>query len=241
MGNPTFAAKDEGTAVTLFTTDSFIANHDTTFFRAAGGIEVGLNFLQDSVSRVAMDIVNSYSRVAAEWLDEQIAAGDGSTEPQGVIVANGTTDITPTNPTTGALTITDVLNLLFGVSKAYKKHVNGKGKAAFGMTETTYKRLRSIATGLTGDSRLIFGEDVENYMLFGHPVAIEENGLSNADIFFAQLGGYRMYRRQGLKFRRETAGITLAKTNTMYIGADMRYGGQLDRGGYAAVVDAAPA
>jgi hypothetical protein len=108
-------------------------------------------------------------------------------------------------------------------------------QAAFGMTDTTYKKLRSIATGVTGDTRLIFGEDVEGYTLFGHPVAIIATTMTNDDIFFAQMGGYRLYRRQGARFRRTMEGITLTKTNTMLVAADMRFGGQLDRGGYAAV------
>ena len=241
MANVTFAAANtEGSAVGLFSTTSFIANHDTTFFRAAGFIEVGRNFELDAVPGLGQDIVNSYTRKHAEWLDEQIAIGDGTTEPQGLTVASGTTDITAQNPTTGALTITDTLNLLFGVAKAFRDHYPSR-QAAFVMTDTTYKLLRQIATGVTGDTRLIFGEDVESYSLHGHPVAIVATGLGNNEIIFAQLGGYRLYRRQGLRFFRESGGTTLVRNNTFLIGADCRYGGQLDRGGYAAIIDSAPA
>ncbi len=240
MANVTFtAANTEGSAVSLFSTTSFIANHDTTFFRAAGFIEIGRNFEFDAVPGLGQDIVNSYSRKHAEWLDEQIAIGDGTTEPQGLTVASGTTDITAQNPTTGALTITDTMNLLFGVAKAFRDNYPSR-QAAFVMTDTTYKLLRSIATGVTGDTRLIFGEDVESYSLHGHPVAIVGTGLGNNEIIFAQLGGYRLYRRQGVRFFREAGGSTLVRNNTFLIGADCRYGGQLDRGAYASIMDSAP-
>ncbi len=240
MANVTFAAANtEGSAVNLFSTSSFIANHDTTFFRAAGFIEVGRNFEFDAVPGLGQDIVNSYSRKHGEWLDEQVAIGDGTTEPQGITVASGTTDITAQNPTTGALTITDTMNLLFGVTKAFRDNFPSR-QAAFIMTDTSYKLLRSIATGVTGDTRLIFGEDVESYSLHGHPVAIVATGLGNNEILFCQCGGYRLYRRQGVRFFRESGGSTLVRANTFLIGADCRYGGQLDRGGYAAVMDSAP-
>jgi hypothetical protein len=148
--------------------------------------------------------------------------------------ASGTTDITLNSPTTGPYVISDVLNLLFGVTKAYR-NAYPRQRAAFGMTDVAYKKLRQIATGVTGDTRLIFGEDVEGYTLFGHRAAIIATGLTNDDLFFAQMGGYRLYRRQPVRIRRIMDGVTLFKTNTMVAGADMRWGGQLDRGGYAAV------
>lgn len=239
MANPTYAANTEGTAVTLFTTDSFIANHDTSFYRAMGAMEIGRNFLDDAVPGLADEIVGAYSRKAAEWLDQQICTGDGTTEPQGITNASGTVDITLGTPTTGPWVISDVLNLLFGVTKAFRQNYPSS-RAGFAMTDATYKRLRSIATGVTGDTRLIFGNDVESYMLFGHPVSIEENGLTGADTIFCQWGGYRLYRRQGVRFRRVDSGLTLAQRNSIAIVSDMRFGGQLDRGGYAAVLDSAP-
>ena len=242
MGNLSLAAANtEGSAVSLFTTTGFIVNHDTTFFRAAGFIEIGQNFLLDAVPQMGAEIMAEYMRVHGTWLDQQIATGDGTTEPQGIIVASGTTDITPANPSTNTLTIGDVLELLFGVALAFRRMGGDPRRAAFGMTDSTYQRIRSIATGVTGDTRLVFGMDVEDYMLFNHPVAIEENGLTNADIFFSQLWGYKLYRRQGPRPIRAEGGDTLTRQNSILLGLDCRYGGQLKRGGYAAVIDSASA
>lgn len=241
IGRPTIsAANTEGSAVSVFGTSGFITNHDTSFFRAAGFIEVGRNFAEDAHPRLVSEIQNQYMNSVKLWLNEQIMAGDGTTEPQGITVDTGTGDITPANPTTGAITLADVLNMLFGVGKAHRER-GGRGNAIYSMTDQTYKLIRSIATGVTGDTRLVFGDSVEDYMLFGHPVLIEENGLSNADAVFCQMQGYRLYQRQGARFIREDRGDTQVRQNTFLIGVDVRYGGQLDEPNYAAVVDAFPA
>lgn len=241
IGNPTFASgATEGSAVTLFDATSLMADYSPAIFRAHGGVEIGKNLMADAAVNLASVIISRYGAKAAEWVDEQICNGDGTTEPQGLKLASSTVDITPATPTTGPLVIGDLLNLLFGVTKAYRQ-AYAKQKMAFVMTDETYKDLRSIATGVTGDTRLIFGQDdIFGYSLFGVPVAIEENGMANTDVIFAQLGGYRLYKRQGLRFVRESGGQELVSSNSELIYADMRYGGQIERGGYAALIDSAP-
>lgn len=235
LGRPTLAAANtEGSAVTLFTTDALIGNHDTTFFRAAGFTNIGINFAQDAHPGIVAELMNQYMNSYRLWLNEQITSGDGTTEPQGILVASSTVNITPTTPTTGPVVLADALEMLFGVSKAYREN-GGRGNAIYIMTDTTYYRFRAIATGVTGDTRLVFGDDVESYRLFNHPVLIEEEGLSNDEVIFTQMKGYRLYMRQGPRFIREDRGDTLVRGNTFIIGMDCRVGGQLDLGGYAAV------
>lgn len=241
MGRPTIAASNtEGSATNVFTTTSFIGNHDTTFYRAAGFISIGRNFAEDAHPRLVQEIQMQYSNSVNLWFNEQIMGGDGTTEPQGVLTASGTADITPSNPTTGAVTLSDVFNLRFGVNKAYR-HNGGIQNAIYVMSDTTYKRLRAVATGVTGDTRLVFGDDVESYTLFGSPVLIEETSMGNTNAAFFQAKGYRLYLRQGARFIREDRGDTLVRANTFIVGVDLRAGGQLDLGGYAAVIDSFPA
>lgn len=241
LGRPTIAAANtEGSATTVFSTTGFIVNHDTDFYRAAGFMEIGRNFLEDAHPGILNGVYQQYMNTVKLWLNEQIMTGDGTTEPQGVLVDTGTGDITPANPTTGAITLADALNMLFGVSKAYREN-GGRNNAIYVMTDQTYKRFRSIATGVTGDTRLVFGESVEDYQLFGHPVLIEEGGMTNSDAAFFQAKGYRLYQRQGARMIREDRGDALVRKNAILVGVDVRYGGQLDEPGYAAVVDAFPA
>jgi HK97 family phage major capsid protein len=241
LGRPTIAAANEtdtsGTPTAVFSPTGFITDHDTTFFRAAGFIELGRNFIEDAHPGLVAEIQQQYLRSVRLWFNEQIMNGDGTTEPQGVKNASGTADITPSTPTTGPVTLSDVFRMLFGVNKAYRED-GGRGNAIYVMTDTTYGRIRAIATGVTGDTRLVFGEDIESYRLFGHPVLIEQQGMDNGDLVFMQAKGYRLYLRQGARFIREDRGDTLVRRNTFLIGVDVRAGGKLDLGGYASVADA---
>lgn len=237
IGNVTFSAATEGTAVSLFDATGFVSDYSPTVYRAAGFIEVGRNLLEDAVPTLADDIRNSYTRKHNEWLDRVIVAGNGTSEPQGILNASGTVDITAQNPTTGPVHILDAINLLFGVSAAYRR-AYPRESLAYAMTETTYKRFRSIQVNSSSDQRLVFGnEGLTNSLLFDFKVGLEENGLSNSDALFAQFYAYRLYRRQGLRLIYEDRGSTLVRANTVLIGADMRYAGQIEKGNYAAVCD----
>jgi len=241
LGRPTIAAANtEGSAVGLFTTDGFITNHDTPFFRAAGFLKFGVNFMEDAHPRLLAEIQNQYMATVRLWFNEQIMAGDGTTEPQGVLVASSTVDVTPANPTTNTRSHNDLFDLLFAVSKPYR-NFGGLMNSIYVMTETSYSRYRRLATGITGDSRYIFGENIESYNLFGHPVLLEEQGLTDSDIVFFQAKLYRLYLRQGVRFIREDRGQTLVLENTQLVGVDLRAGGQLDLGAAAAIVDSAAA
>jgi HK97 family phage major capsid protein len=104
----------------------------------------------------------------------------------------------------------------------------------YGMSEVTYQRFRGIAVG-TGDARRVFGMDQQSYMLFDHPVGVSE-ALTNSKVFYAAMPRYRMYRRQGLTFRQDSAGDTLIRKNLLLISARARFGGQLTDGRAAAVM-----
>jgi len=237
IGNVTFSAATEGSAVSLFDATGFISDYSPSVYRAAGFIQVGRNFLEDAVPTVADEIRASYTRKHNEWLDRVIVAGNGTNEPQGITNASGTVDITAQNATTGPVHILDAINLLFGVTAAYRR-AYPRQNLAYAMTETTYKRFRSIQVNSSSDQRLVFGnEGLTNSLLFDFKVALEEQGLNNSDAIFAQFYAYRLYRRQGLRLIYEDRGSTLVRSNTVLIGADMRYAGQIEKGAYAAVCD----
>jgi HK97 family phage major capsid protein len=74
----------------------------------------------------------------------------------------------------------------------------------------------------------------------GRPYKINES-LGNTKIFYAILKRYRMYRRRGLTIKTTQEGDTLVRRNELLLTAQARYGGQLERGGAAAVTSTAPA
>lgn len=232
MANVTLGAATEGTAITLFNTANFIAAFDTTIFVCMGSIEIGLDFLSDSPIDIASAVATSYQEQQLKWLDDQIADGDGTTEPEGIMQASGTTTVNATNGAGGGWTVGDIEALLFGVSKAYKGGTD-PSRIGFASNNTTYRRVRGIAVGTT-DARRVFGMTHEDYIVFSRFWGINES-FGNREIVFGNWFRYRMYRRAGISVRSTQEGFTAVRSNTMLLTARSRWGGQLEDGAAFAV------
>jgi hypothetical protein len=111
--------------------------------------------------------------------------------------------------------------------------------AVFCGTETSYQRARAIPVGAS-DARRLGGMDYSSYTWMERPYKVNAS-LTNAQIFYAILGRYRMYRRRGLTLRTSTEGDTLVRGNEMLMVAMARFGGALERGACAAKTTTAPA
>ena len=224
----------DATAITLFTTTSFVAAFDTTVFRWQGAIHIGRDFLADSPVDFGALVTQQYGERLLEDLDDVIATGNGTTQPEGVITKSGTTSVN----FAGSTTITAYESLRFGVDKAEHRGAYDR-TAVFCGTETSYARAHGIPVGAS-DARRLGGMDYDSYRWMNRPFKINES-LTNAQIFYAVLGRYRMYRRRGLTLEMSTEGDTLIRNNSLLIAAAARYGGQLERGACAAVTTTAPA
>lgn len=232
MGNVTLGAATEGSAISLFNTANFIAAFDTTIFVCMGVIEIGLDFLSDSPIDISAAVADSYQRQLLKWLDDQIADGDGTTEPEGIMQASGTTTVNSTNGAGGGWTVGDEEALLFGVAKQYKQGYDA-GRIGFAANETTYRRIRGIAVGST-DARRVFGMTHEDYRLLDRFFGINAS-FTNREQVFGNWARYRMYRRMGATVRWETAGSTLLRTNTGLMVMRSRWGGNLEDGASFAI------
>ena len=234
-GNVTLSSGGvDATAIPLFNTASFVSAFDTTIHVANGCIEIGLDFISDSPLDWGRIVSQQYGEQLQAWLDTQICVGDGTTEPEGVITASGTTSVTASNAGTGPPILGDYEGLLFGVAKPYKRGYPAD-RCCFGGTETSYSRARGMAVGTTDARRLFGSENYDEYRIMGHPYGINES-LTNRQIFYANLGRYRMYRRLGLTVKATTEGRTLVRANSLLISARARFGGQLTDPLAAAVV-----
>lgn len=226
--------------IALFNTASYVSAFDTTIFRWEGAIRVGLDFLSDSPIDFGSHITAQYGERLLEDLDDVIATGNGSTQPEGIINKSGAGSVN-----FGATTsLGNYESLMFGIAKSERR----PGLAAstvFCGTDTSYQRARAIPVGAS-DARRLGGTggiggvgDYLNYQWMGHPYKIN-NSLSNAQIFYAILGRYRMYRRRGLTMRTSTEGDTLIRRNEMLMVCMARYGGQQERGATCVVTTTAP-
>ena len=224
----------DDTSITLFSTASYVSAFDTTIFRWEGAITVGLDFLSDTPIDFGAHITAQYGERLLEDLDDVIATGNGTTQPEGIMTKSGTTS----TAWGGSTSIGNYESLRFNVAKA--EHAGGKGASAvFCGNETSYERARAIPVGAS-DARRLFGMDYDNYGIMQRPYAINES-MANTQVFYAIMQRYRMYRRRGLSMRTSQEGSTLIRANEMLIVAMARYGGQLERGACAAVTTTAPA
>lgn len=228
----------DDTAVSLFNTTAFVAAFDTTIHRWEGAIVIGLDFMSDSPIEFANLITGQYGERLLEDLDDVIAAGNGTTQPEGVSVKSGTTSVSFGG---SAATLSAYESLRFGVAKA--EHKSAANSAVFCGTETSYQRAKAIPVGASDARRLSDTGGMPNYddySWMNRPFKINES-LSNATIFYAIMNKYRMYRRRGLAMKTTQEGSTLVRANELLLVAMARYGGQLERGAVAAITTNAQA
>ncbi len=228
----------DATAITLFNTNNYVTAFDTTIYRWEGAIRIGLDFLSDTPIDFGAHITAQYGERLLEDLDDVVAAGNGTTQPQGVINTAGGTAVV-----WGAATsIGNYESLRFSVPK--NEHGAAvKSSAVFCGTETSYQRALAIPVGGTDVRRLsntMVMPNYDGYQWMQRPYKINES-LTNAQIFYAIMARYRMYRRRGLTLRTSTEGDTLIRNNEMLIVAHGRYGGQMERGACCGLVTDAPA
>lgn len=233
----------DDTSIALYDTTSYVTAFDTTIFRWEGAIRIGLDFLSDTPIDFAQHLTAQYGERLLEDLDDVIATGDGTTQPEGITVKSGTTSI----DFGGVTTLGNYESLRFGVRKPEHRSAL-LSSAVFCGSETSYQRARAIPVGASDARRLggTFGVTVggtsgyDGYNWMDRPFKINES-LGNTKIFYGILARYRMYRRRGLTMRTSTEGDTLIRKNEMLIVAMARMGGQLERGAVAAKTSTAPA
>lgn len=220
-------------SATLFDTATMVAALDTTIFTIDCFIEIGRDFLSDSPVNVGALATQLIGERFANELDKVIADGDGTTQPQGIRQASGTTSVSFGG---AAATVDKYMQLLFGVGKAYRAPAGNN--FAFVGNETSYQRARSIATGVTGDTRLVFGMDPESYSVLQRPYKIAPV-LTNSEILAGAMNKYRLYRRLGLSVEWHTSGRELARRNMALLAVRGRFGGRvMDPSAFAVVTNA---
>lgn len=233
IGTPVLSSGvPEGTPIPLFDTTGFIAGLDTYIYPVVGSIEIGLDFEEDSPANFGQIVIDRYGEKHLEWLDEQIANGDGVIEPLGVFNTGTLTVVPSVSGPGGPPSLSDLEALIFGVNRLYRRSAGGR--MVFIMSDVTYRRFRAIATALGWNTRL-FGTDYESYTILGYPVRIMPT-IPNNKVAFVNLAYYRMYRRQGLSVRVSTEGKDLISRNMRYIAVRALWGGRIIQGGAGALM-----
>jgi len=218
----------DSTAIALFNTAGYVTAFDTTIFKWAAAVRVGLDFLSDTPIDFGAIITRQIGEELLRQLDNVIANGTGANQPLGVQTSAGTT--VAFAGVGAAATLGNYELLRFAVAK--QEHTAAlKNTAVFCSTEVSYQRAKGIPVG-AADARRLGGMNYDDYSWMQRPYKINAN-LANNQVWYAILGRYRMYRRRGINFRTTTEGRTLVQANELLITASGRYGGQLERGAAA--------
>lgn len=234
IGTPTFVTTASGSAITAFDATSFVTTFDVTFYPVSCGFLWGRDFEMDAAPNIGQMIVAQLGDQFKYQMDNWIAIGDGTTQPQGLKNASGTISVTATGASHATMVYNDPLNLMMGVTKPYRKAFGGDNTMFIG-TDKMYKKFMQLATGVTGDTRPIFGMHLKDYQLGDYHFAVQ-NDIADGTVFAANLRGYRLYRRLGLYFELLTTGQTLTLANEKLLFARARFGGKLTLGGYCATM-----
>jgi len=230
--NPEFTSGvGEGTAITPFNTSAYVSAFDSAVYPAVASIELGQDFEEDSVVDLGGQVVEQFGLKALEWLDRVIAVGNGYNEPQGIFNATAATLVNSTFGAGGPPTVSDYEGLMFNVAKQFRTEAGAY--LAYVSNDYTYRKAVSIPVG-PGDERRVFGMDHASYRLLQTDYKVQNN-IPDGYAAYVNLRRYRMYRRLGMQVRVETGGRQLALSNTRLIVVRMRYAGQLELGGAAAL------
>lgn len=243
IGNPTVSwGTAEGTAIGLFNTDSFISAFDNNIYPVTGAMELGRDFLSDSPLNIGGIIQQNYGNIFRQEMDNVVATGDGTSQPEGLFTASGVTTVTPGGGAGATPEVGDYEGLMFTVAKEYMQEAGMPlaSRAMFIGTQTSYQRARGIPVDGSADERRIFGMNQMDYRLFDFRYAINES-LTNAQIGFFCMNRYRMYRRQGLEVQVVRGDVHSVRTNTETVVVRARFGGALEQAAAGAKIVAAQA
>ncbi len=224
----------EGTDGSLQDFSTFVSSVDTTIYPGTCFCEVGRDFLSDSAVDVGSHLVGLISEAMSQEMEDVIADGNGSTQPEGIMQKSGTTSVA----WGGATSIGNYESMLFAVPKQWRK--NPANSFAFCGNETSYSRMRAMSVGAS-DARRLFGLNHESYECFPPRKYLINETLGNTEVFAGDLKRYRLYKRLGLQTQWSTEGKSLTLANTALLSVRFRYGGQVTHPAAFAKTTTAPA
>lgn len=222
IGNPTVTwGETEGTALTEFDTSALVGPINATVQNVMVALEIGRDMIADAaVENLGGYVVqNVGQRMLAEY-DKVIAAGNGTTQPQGFSVASGIATVNAAVPDTPSLS--DLEILLFALPLQIRRK---PWNVAFVCSDHAYQRARAIPRG-SDDAMRVLGADEQSYSILGIPCKIQ-NDLAVNQMFIAALKRYRLWRRLGQQVEFTDQGQTLRLKNTTLLTVRSRMAGKV--------------
>jgi HK97 family phage major capsid protein len=230
IGNPSFGYTAEGTQVTPFDATSYVGQFNNTIYPSIAAMQIGRDFQQDSPANIGQLVIDAFGRASMNWLDNVIANGNGSNQPQGILQFASPIVFSAENPTSGPLVVADLEGMKFALPLEYRNAEGGRN--VYLGNDVNYSRITSIPRG-SDDQMRVFGMK-QDYTVFDWPYRVN-NTVPNNQLASVNLGYYRLYRRLGMTTVVDRTGYTLQTSNTDLIVCRMRWGGKMKLGNAVAL------
>lgn len=232
---------DEGTAISIFNTDSLIGEKSFTVHPVTAAIEWGKDLELDTpVAELGQKLVEQFGQAMMKELDYVVCLGNGTNQPEGFLNAAGTVTVNSAGGTGATNTFADWVNLNFGIAKEYRDQGSALNPV-FVSNDTTYLRkclIRIDPQTSTTDQRPVLGDigSFQNYETLKYPHKINA-AIGNSVAAFVCLKKYRLYRRAGFDFFITDQGAQLARANKRLMVVRGRYAGALADPNAAAIAE----
>lgn len=169
-------------------------------YKLATMIKVSEELLNDSVFNLEKYIAKEFARRIGAKEEEAFLVGDGLGKPTGIFNSIGGADIGVTSSAAGAITLDELLDLVYGLKSPYRK------KASFIMNNSTVKAIRKLKDG---NGQYLWQPSVslgEPDTILNHPVNTSVHvptiAAGNKTVAFGDFGYYWVADRQGRSFQR---------------------------------------
>jgi len=234
-----FSASPSGTTqATPFDTSSLISNFETTIHRATAAIEFDLDLEADSPIAIFDTVIDYLGKSAMQWLDFVATYGNGVNEPLGMFKTAGLLILPSVFGTGGPLTYQDANELANRIPTNYKLP---QDTWAYVGNDTTRAKLKQIRTTSGVETVIISNDESRSeYKVLGKDYRVVNSynsiDMPNGVFGYFALSRYNMYRRLERQVIITDQGRQLALANKRLLVYRMRWGGQLELGGYGAAI-----
>jgi HK97 family phage major capsid protein len=211
FGSVTWAGIAEEGAYTGAESTPTIGQVAFTIWKSGGLVRVSSELLEDEAHNLPSTLNQVFNEAAGRYEDEQVIAGDGTTEPQGLRTAS-ITDVLMASAT--AVVAADVNKLYWQLPAQFRAN------ATFYSGSSFMQQLSSIGSTAAGQT---FGEDLTaapGDTFRGRPTALfDGTGWDDAAAIAAneEVGAFGDFRNY---YMIDRVGISIRRNDSLYMGTD---------------------
>lgn len=209
FGNVTWAGIDEGGAFTGAESTPTIGQVAFTIWKTGGLVRTSTELLQDEAHNLPSVLAQVFNEAKGRYEDEQIIAGDGTTEPEGLRTAS-ITDVLMASAT--AVVAADVHKLYFALPQQFRQN------STFYSTSSMMQQLNGINSASNGQKFTIDLSSAPSDRFMGRPTALfDGTGWDDATAIAAneEVGAFGNFQNY---YQIDRVGVTIKRNDSLYMG-----------------------